>query len=63
MTEFETRAIHVSQDPDANNGAVIPPIYMSSPTSKTELVDFAVATNTTELLTHPELPCRKFLPA
>ncbi len=30
MTEFETRAIHVSQDPDANNGAVIPPIYMSS---------------------------------
>ena len=30
MSEFETRAIHVSQDPDANNGAVIPPIYMSS---------------------------------
>jgi cystathionine gamma-synthase len=30
MTEFETRAIHVSQDPDANNGAVIPPIYMTS---------------------------------
>jgi len=30
MTEFETRAIHVAQDPDANNGAVIPPIYMSS---------------------------------
>jgi cystathionine gamma-synthase len=30
MNEFETRAIHVSQDPDANNGAVIPPIYMSS---------------------------------
>lgn len=30
MTEFETRAIHVSQDPDASNGAVIPPIYMSS---------------------------------
>ena len=30
MSEFETRAIHQSQDPDANNGAVIPPIYMSS---------------------------------
>jgi cystathionine gamma-synthase len=30
MSEFETRAIHVAQDPDANNGAVIPPIYMSS---------------------------------
>jgi cystathionine gamma-synthase len=30
MTEFETRAIHVSQDADSNNGAVIPPIYMSS---------------------------------
>jgi cystathionine gamma-synthase len=30
MSEFETRAIHVSQDPDTNNGAVIPPIYMSS---------------------------------
>jgi cystathionine gamma-synthase len=30
MTEFETRAIHVAQDPDANNGSVIPPIYMSS---------------------------------
>ncbi|MFY9304615.1 MAG: cystathionine gamma-synthase [Rhodoluna sp.] len=30
MSEFETRAIHVSQDPDANNGSVIPPIYMSS---------------------------------
>ena len=30
MSEFETRAIHHSQDPDANNGAVIPPIYMSS---------------------------------
>jgi cystathionine gamma-synthase len=30
MTEFETRAIHVAQDPDAATGAVIPPIYMSS---------------------------------
>lgn len=30
MNEFETRAIHAFQDPDANNGAVIPPIYMSS---------------------------------
>jgi len=30
MTEFETRAIHHAQDPDPNNGAVIPPIYMSS---------------------------------
>jgi cystathionine gamma-synthase len=30
MTEFETRAIHVSQDADAHNGAVIPPIYMTS---------------------------------
>jgi cystathionine gamma-synthase len=30
MSEFETRAIHVSQHPDANNGAVIPPIYMAS---------------------------------
>lgn len=30
MSEFETRAIHVAQDPDANTGAVIPPIYMSS---------------------------------
>lgn len=30
MTEFETRAIHVAQEPDRNNGAVIPPIYMTS---------------------------------
>lgn len=30
MTEFETRAIHVAQHPDAATGAVIPPIYMSS---------------------------------
>ncbi len=30
MTNFETRAIHVAQDPDSTTGAVIPPIYMSS---------------------------------
>ena len=30
MTDFETRAIHVAQDPDRNNGSVIPPIYMTS---------------------------------
>jgi cystathionine gamma-synthase len=30
MNEFETRAIHEAQDPDPVNGAVIPPIYMSS---------------------------------
>jgi cystathionine gamma-synthase len=30
MHEFETRAIHESQDPDPTNGAVIPPIYMAS---------------------------------
>ncbi len=30
MSSFETRAIHVAQDPDQQNGAVIPPIYLTS---------------------------------
>lgn len=30
MSKFETRAIHAAQEPDRNNGAVIPPIYMTS---------------------------------
>lgn len=30
MSQFETKAIHVAQEPDRNNGAVIPPIYMTS---------------------------------
>lgn len=30
MSEFETRAIHFKQEPDRNNGAVIPPIYLAS---------------------------------
>ena len=32
MTEdgFETRAIHVGQDPDVETGAVVPPIHLSS---------------------------------
>lgn len=30
MNEFETRAIHTAQHPDPVNGAVIPPIYLSS---------------------------------
>lgn len=30
MKKFETKAIHVAQEPDRNNGAVIPPIYMTS---------------------------------
>ena len=30
MSEFETRAIHVAQDPDERTGGVIPPIYMTT---------------------------------
>ena len=30
MTNFETRAIHVAQEPDGLTGSVIPPIFMSS---------------------------------
>lgn len=30
MTEFETRAIHVGQEPDPTTGSVIPPMYLSS---------------------------------
>ena len=30
MTEFETRAIHVGQEPDLETGAVIPPLHLSS---------------------------------
>jgi cystathionine gamma-lyase len=29
-TKFETRAIHVGQEPDPSTGAVIPPVYMTS---------------------------------
>ena len=32
---FETRAIHAGYEPDAMTGAVIPPIYATSPTSRT----------------------------
>ncbi|MGA3346160.1 MAG: PLP-dependent transferase, partial [Terracidiphilus sp.] len=28
--EFETRAIHVGQEPDPSTGATIPPLYLSS---------------------------------
>ncbi|MDK8174107.1 cystathionine gamma-synthase [Curtobacterium citreum] len=30
MTEFDTRAVHAGQDPDATTGAVIPPIHVTS---------------------------------
>ena len=30
MSEFETRAIHVAQDPDDRTGGVIPPIHMTT---------------------------------
>jgi cystathionine gamma-synthase len=30
MSEFETRAIHVAQDPDERTGGVIPPIHMTT---------------------------------
>ena len=30
MTHFETRAVHVGQEPDAATGAVIPPVYLTS---------------------------------
>jgi cystathionine gamma-synthase len=30
MSGFETRAIHVGQEPDASTGAVIPPLYLST---------------------------------
>jgi cystathionine gamma-synthase len=30
MTEFETRAIHVAQDPDSVTGSVIPPLHLTS---------------------------------
>src|SRR3954462_12946114 len=30
LTEFETRAIHVGQEPDPTTGAVITPIYQTS---------------------------------
>lgn len=30
MTQFETRAIHVGQEPDSVTGAVIPPMYLAS---------------------------------
>ena len=41
MTEFETRAVHVGQDPDSNNGSVIPPIYMSSTHRQNSVGDLA----------------------
>ena len=33
--KFETRAIHVGQEPDAETGAVMPPIYMTSTFAQT----------------------------
>ncbi|NBT49155.1 MAG: cystathionine gamma-synthase, partial [Actinobacteria bacterium] len=30
MSEFETRAIHVAQNPDDRTGGVIPPIHMTT---------------------------------
>ncbi|OIH95913.1 cystathionine gamma-synthase [Curtobacterium sp. MCBA15_001] len=30
MTEFDTRAVHAGQDPDATTGAVIPPLHLTS---------------------------------
>lgn len=37
MTEFETRAIHTAQHPDAATGAVIPPIFMTSTFQQTAI--------------------------
>ena len=41
MTEFETRAVHVGQNPDSNNGSVIPPIYMTSTHRQNSVGDLA----------------------
>jgi cystathionine gamma-synthase len=30
MSKFETRAVHVAQEPDAKTGGVIPPIHMTT---------------------------------
>lgn len=41
MSQFETRAIHTAQHPDRNNGAVIPPIYMTSTHRQNAVGDLA----------------------
>ncbi|MDQ3931294.1 MAG: PLP-dependent transferase, partial [Actinomycetota bacterium] len=37
--QFETRAVHVGQDPDATTGAVVVPIYQTSTFAQTSVGD------------------------
>ena len=55
--DFETKAIHVGQDPDPVTGAVIPPIYTTS-TYAQESPGEHKGYDTLELLIQPVMPLR-----
>ena len=56
--DFETKAIHVGQDPDPVTGAVIPPIYTTSTYAQESPGVNTKDMITLELLIQPVMPLR-----
>ena len=52
-TALATRAIHAGQEPDPTTGAVVTPIYMTSPSSRMVSAVCATATTTAVPSTRP----------